>query len=67
MKTYLLEMLFKVAMMVLKPEAIRMLIDKILDFIEDAVARSETKMDDAIVLPMCNVIREAVNVPDNDE
>ena len=67
MKQYLLEMLLKMVMMVLKPEAITALIDKILDFVEDAVAKSETTMDDVIVLPMCKIIREALNVPDNDD
>ena len=67
MKQYLLEMLLKMVMMVLKPAAITALIDKILDFVEDAVAKSETTMDDVIVLPMCKVIREALNVPDNDD
>lgn len=40
--------------------------DSLLDIIEDAVAKSETKMDDTIVLPICAQIRTALNVPDND-
>lgn len=41
-------------------------IDKMLDVIEDAVADSATKVDDAMVLPVCKWIREALDVPDND-
>jgi len=66
MKGYLLEMLIKMVMMFLNPEMIKKVIDTILDIIEDAVAKSETTVDDAIILPMCKAIRDALGVPDDD-
>ena len=50
----------------LKPETVRYAVDKLLDIIEDAVAKSPNKYDDAVVLPLCVTIRQALNVPDND-
>ena len=41
-------------------------IDKLLDIIEDAVEKSETEIDNAMVLPLCNLIRESLDIPDND-
>lgn len=40
--------------------------DKLFDFIEDAVADSETKIDDATVLPVIKMLRRTLNIPDND-
>lgn len=42
-------------------------VDGILDAIENAVLGSASTVDDAIVIPICNMIRNALNVPDNDE
>uniref|UniRef100_A0A6M3IN39 Uncharacterized protein n=1 Tax=viral metagenome TaxID=1070528 RepID=A0A6M3IN39_9ZZZZ len=41
-------------------------VDGILDAIESAVLGSSSTVDDAIVIPICNMIRTALNVPDND-
>ena len=41
-------------------------IDAGLDFIEQKVVDSANKVDDAIVLPMCRVVRRVLNVPDDD-
>ena len=51
----------------LTPEVIKKAADAILDVIEDGVANSKTKADDKIVLPLCAKIREAFDIPDNDE
>ena len=40
--------------------------DKLLDSIEDAIAKSPTAVDDAIVLPVIFALRQKLNVPDND-
>ena len=48
------------------PESIRELTDKVLDLVEDAAVDSTNKIDDAVVLPICNLIRNAYNIPDND-
>ena len=41
-------------------------IDKLLDIIEEAVEKSETDYDNIIVLPLCKLIRNTFDVPDND-
>ena len=50
----------------LSPELVRKATDRLLDFIEDAVADSETVIDDKLVLPICSMIREAFSLPDED-
>lgn len=42
-------------------------LDAGLDWIENKVEASETKVDDMIVLPMCKLVREVLKVPDDDE
>ena len=59
----LLAMLFKL----LKPELLIEIADKVLDLVEDKVEESSTDLDDKIILPLCEKIREAFNIPDNDE
>ena len=41
-------------------------IDRLLDSIEDAIAKSPNKVDDALVLPVLAALRAKLNVPDND-
>ncbi len=41
-------------------------LDKLLDAVEDAIAKSETKVDDALVLPLLASLRVKLDVPDND-
>ena len=41
-------------------------LDKLLDTVEDAIAKSETKVDDALVLPLLAALRQKLDVPDND-
>jgi hypothetical protein len=40
--------------------------DMALDFIEDAVQKSENQVDDAVVLPILKRFRESFDIPDND-
>jgi len=42
-------------------------LDKALDAIEDAVEKSESKLDDATILPLCSMIRRTLDIPDNDD
>jgi len=49
------------------PEEIKHWIDMGIDMVEDKVAASPSTLDDAIVLPMCNLLRKALSIPDNDE
>ena len=40
--------------------------DKFFDFLEDAIADSETTIDDQLCLPIIKLLRRELNVPDND-
>lgn len=66
MKAQLLTMLIQALMAVLTPELIKGLMDKVLDFIEEKVIGSASTVDDALVLPLCDTIRAAFNIPDED-
>ena len=41
-------------------------IDAGLDFIEDAVKESPTELDDITILPLCELVRKVLQVPDED-
>jgi len=49
----------------LTPDLMKRLADKVLDAIEEAIQKSENKLDDAFV-PVIGMIRSAFNVPDDD-
>lgn len=51
----------------LTPDIIRKGIDKFLDVVEDAVAKTPNKIDDVIILALINNIRTALDIPDNDQ
>lgn len=67
MQKQLLSVLIGLIMKVLTPELLKDFVDMALDFVEDKVLGSKSKVDDAVVLPLCDMIRKAFNVPDNDE
>lgn len=50
----------------LTPQNLQKYGDKFFDFVEDAVADSETKIDDLTVLPVIQLLRRTLNIPDND-
>jgi hypothetical protein len=50
----------------LTPEMLRTFGDAILDLIENTVQKSESKVDDTVVLPLCALIRGAFGISDND-
>jgi len=41
--------------------------DRMLDWIENKVLGSASKIDDRLILPICKGIRSGFNIPDNDE
>lgn len=54
-------------LMALIPDDImKIALDKLIDSIEDAIAQSETRVDDALVLPILSALRVKLQVPDND-
>lgn len=65
-KQMLIQTLMSVVMQFASKEVMTAAVDGILDVIEEAVERSGTQIDDIIVLPICNQVREVFNVPDND-
>jgi len=66
MKSQLLLALIGFFIKLLSPENLEKFADWVLDFIEDKVAASPTKWDDAVILPMCKAVRDAFNIKDVD-
>jgi len=51
----------------LPDEKLRKFVDRALDVVENAATKTENKIDDSIVLPICSKIRRVFNVPDGDD
>lgn len=66
MKELLISQLVTVLVTMLNPEVLRKTLDSILDIVEEAVKESNTIVDDSIVLPLCQAVRTAFGVPDED-
>lgn len=49
---------------VLTPDIIRKGVGAFIEVVEDECRKTKNTYDDAIVLPICGTIREALNVPD---
>lgn len=49
------------------PDLLRKFADYVLDWVEEYVLGSASKVDDRIVLPICHMIRETFDIPDDDE
>jgi hypothetical protein len=47
-------------------DELKFIMDAILDFLEEKVLGSASKIDDALVLPVVNLIRISFDIPDND-
>lgn len=50
----------------LPPELLRDSADQVLDVLERAIEQSDTKIDDAVVLPLIRLLRTSFSIPDND-
>ena len=50
----------------LSPSNLQKYGDKLFDFLEQAIADSDTKIDDLTVLPVIKLLRTNLNIPDND-
>jgi hypothetical protein len=66
MKEQMLKMLITFLLARVSEEDVKKWADMGIDLIEDAVAGSETKLDDEFVLPACSLIRNALQIPDTD-
>lgn len=62
----LMPIITKMLQQLLTTENLQKYGDKLFDFIEDAVADSETDIDDKLVLPIIKMLRVSLSVPDND-
>jgi len=67
MKTQLFTLLIQALLSVLSPELLKKFADMVLDFAEDYVLGTKSTIDDAIVLPICALIRKTFDIPDSDE
>jgi hypothetical protein len=64
--TAVVNVLMPTLMSLIPDDLMQVAVDKLLDAIEDGIATSETKVDDALVLPLITALRHKLNVPDND-
>lgn len=64
--TQIINLLLPTLMALVPDDLMKIGIDKLLDSIEDAIAKSPTRVDDALVLPMIAALRVKLQVPDND-
>lgn len=64
--TQVINLLMPTLMALLPDDIMKVALDKLLDSIEDAIAKSPTKVDDALVLPILSALRVKLQVPDND-
>jgi len=66
MKAQLISALVQVLLKLLSPTLLRKFADTVLDFAEKYVLGTKSETDDRFVLPVCNMIRETFDIPDND-
>lgn len=67
MKSVFLSKLIDILLTMLTPELLKTFADKILDFAEDYVIGTKSEIDDALILPLCSLIRLTFNIPDQTE
>ena len=64
MKAKVLIQLISFVVSMLNPDLMRKFADMVLDFVEDNVLGTKSTIDDAIVLPICGMIRTTFSIPD---
>ena len=64
--TALINVLLPTLMSLIPDDIMQSALDKLLDSIEDAIAKSPTAVDDALVLPVIVALRQKLAIPDND-
>ena len=67
MKAKLISTLISALMAMLSPDLLKTFADMVLDFVEEYVEGTKSSLDDRIVLPLCDTIRKAFNIPDDDD
>ncbi len=66
LQTILIQQLVSALVVMMSPEVMKRGLDALLDAIEEAVGKTENRVDDIVVLGICQQIRRAFDVPDND-
>ena len=66
MKAVLISQLIQIIVSMLTPDLLKKFVDMLLDFVEVYVQGTASTLDDKIVLPICEAIRRAFEIPDND-
>jgi uncharacterized protein YeeX (DUF496 family) len=51
---------------IVTPDMLKSAIDSVLDVVENAIASTETKTDDAVLLPLVTLVRTTFDIPDRD-
>ena len=64
MKNAIIVKLIEMLLKLLTPEMLRMVADKILDFVEEKVEDTGTTIDDKLVLPIIKMIRDTFDIED---
>ena len=64
--TQIINLLMPTLLALIPDDIMKIALDKLIDSIEDAIAKSPTKVDDALVLPILSALRVKLQVPDND-
>ena len=64
--TAVINVLLPTLMALIPDDIMKMGLDKLLDVVEDAVGKSESRVDDALVLPLIHALRAKFQIPDND-
>jgi len=62
-----LQALLGIALSFLTTEQLKKFADMAFDFIEDAIQESENQYDDTLILPVIKRLRDAFNIPDDDD
>lgn len=64
--TQIINLLMPTLLALIPDDIMKVALDKLIDSVEDAIAKSPTKVDDALVLPILSALRVKLQVPDND-
>lgn len=67
LQTILIQQLVSALVVLMSPEVMKRGLDALLDAIEEAVGKTDNTVDDIVVLGICQQLRRAFDVPDNDE
>ena len=66
LQTILIQQLVSALVVMMSPEILKKGLDGLLDTNEEPVGKTENTVDDIVVLGICQQIRRAFDVPDND-